>query len=139
MHTQSLHPQHALLHTHTHIHTPKHTHAQAQRDAQMKDRLAQLEADLDQAHTREGVLEADAKRADVMRRDLALAKARIEDMEKVGVFCLCVYLCVCVLCKRLCVCCACMCSNHMKWCSSSNRVPFLTEISVFCVCGCRTT
>lgn len=32
---------------------------------------------------REGVLEADARKADILRRDLALAKARIEELEKV--------------------------------------------------------
>jgi hypothetical protein len=52
----------------------------------MKDRLAQLEAELDSAHTREGTLEADARRVDIMRRDLAVARARIEDLEKVRVW-----------------------------------------------------
>lgn len=50
----------------------------------MKDRMAQLEAELGSAHARGGVLEADAKRVEHMRKDLAFAKTRIEDLEKVG-------------------------------------------------------
>lgn len=35
------------------------------------------------ARRREGALETDARKVDILRRDLALAKARIEELEKV--------------------------------------------------------